>query len=237
LFAGFYLSDREVRDLFGGKRPPRMQTQPMRVFYYRNKDEYVAALVKRQPRIGETLGIYFDTDKEAHFFAGPDASPSTLYHEAVHQLFQEVRPATRRVGSIANFWIVEGVATYFETLREHTGDATGRYYTIGEPDAGRLPAARERLIKDNFYVPLAELVALNKDDLQRRPDLAKLYSQSTGLAAFLMDADRGRYREALVRYLNDVYAGRDNAQSLAKATGMSHDELDAAYRKHLQSLP
>ena len=42
----------------------------------------------------------------------------------------------------ANFWIVEGIATYFETLREHRDAATGLYYTIGESSAGRLPAAK-----------------------------------------------------------------------------------------------
>ncbi len=237
LFAGFYMTDREVRDLFAGKRPPRMLTQPMRVYYYRNKDEYAAALVKRQPRIAETLGIYFDADKESHFYAGADDNAGTLNHEAVHQMFQETRPATRRLGAIANFWVVEGVATYFETLREHAGNAGGRYYTIGEADAGRLPAARERLLKDGCYVPLAELVALGKDDLQRRADLAPLYSECAGLATFLMDADDRRYREALVRYLNDVYAGRDNAGSLAKQAGESYAELDAAYRQYMESLP
>jgi hypothetical protein len=237
LFAGFYLTEREVRDLFAGKRAARLLTPPMRVYYYRNKDEYVAALGKRQPRIAETLGIYFDTERESHFYAGDGAATGTLYHEAVHQLFQETRPAARRVGSIANFWIVEGVATYFETLREHGDDAVGRYYTIGEADAGRLPSARERLLKDGFYVPLAELVALGKDDVQRRPDIAKLYSQSSGLAAFLMDGERRRYREGLVRYLNDVYAGRDNAASLMKATGVQYTELDAAYRRFMESLP
>ena len=36
----------------------------------------------------------------------------------------------------------------------------------------------------------------------------KLYSQSSGLAAFLIDGEQGRYREPLVRYLQAVYAGR-----------------------------
>jgi hypothetical protein len=237
LFAGYYLTEREVRGLFAGERPPRRQSQPMRVFYHRNKDAYVAALVKRQPRIAETLGIYFDVEREGHFFAGDDAAAGTLYHEAVHQLFQESRPAARRAGSIANFWIVEGVATYFETLREHSAGEPGRFYTIGDPTTGRLPAARQRLLNDAFYVPLAELVTWGKDDLQRQPELGKIYSQAAGLAAFLMDADGGRYREPLVRYLNDIYAGRDDAQSLSKATGLSYAELDAAYRRYLQSLP
>ena len=137
----------------------------------------------------------------------------------------------------ANFWIIEGVATYFETLTEHRDPEAGLYYTIGESSAGRLPAARERLLADGFYVPLAELDELGKDDLQRHPEIAKLYSQSTGLAAFLMDGDGGRYREPLVVYLTAVYAGRDDAESLSDATGATNSELDAAYRRYMESLP
>jgi hypothetical protein len=214
----------------------------MRVFYHRNKNEYAAALVKRQPRIAETLGIYFDAEEETHFFADGDSGAEnenvrTLYHEAVHQLFQASRPSARHVGALANFWIIEGVATYFESLTEHDEDRAGRYYTIGEATAGRLPAARERLLKDGFYVPLSQLTAWGKDDLQRQPELARLYSQSAGLAAFLMDAEQGRFREALVQYLADVYAGRDDGRTLASATGVPYEQLDAAYRRYLESLP
>ncbi|MEX0641423.1 MAG: hypothetical protein WD468_01915, partial [Pirellulales bacterium] len=60
LFAGFYLPEREVRQLFEGDRAARGQSKPFRVFYYRNREEYDDALRRRQPRIGETLGIYFD---------------------------------------------------------------------------------------------------------------------------------------------------------------------------------
>ena len=237
LFAGFYFSDREVRELFAGERQPRERHRPFHVFYHRDKDDYVAALQRRQPRIAETLGIYFDTDREAHFFAGDERNTATLNHEAVHQLFQETRPAARHVGDTANFWIVEGIATYFETLREHRDPAAGLYYTIGESSAGRLPAARERLLVGKFFVPLDELTRLGKDDLQRYPDLAKLYSQSAGLAALLMDGEEGRYREPLVVYLSAVYAGRDDVDSLSDAIGMSNAELDAAYRRYLKSLP
>jgi hypothetical protein len=81
------------------------------------------------------------------------------------------------------------------------------------------------------------LLPLGKDELQRFPELAKLYSQSAGLAAMLMDGDGGRYREPLVVYLTAVYAGRDDLASLPKATGASNRELDAAYRRYLESLP
>jgi hypothetical protein len=236
LFAGFYLSETEVRRLFAGEREPRKQLRPFRVYYHRDHEAYADALRRRQPRIAETLGIYFDADNEAHFFAGDDQDAGTLYHEAVHQLFQESRPTARQIGRDANFWIVEGVATYFESLTEHADPEAGLYYTVGEESAGRLPAARDRLL-DKFYVPLAELIQFGKTDLQQHPDIAKLYSQSAGLSAFFMNSQDGRYREPLVHYLNEVYAGRDNEQSLRHATGGSYHELDAEYRRFIENLP
>jgi len=267
LFAGFYLSEREVRELFAGRRQPRKRSRPFRVYYHRDSEQYAAELRRRQPRIAETLGIYFDDRREAHFFAddvaaggspavdstgGPPVATDqgeppvatatsgpplpTLYHEAVHQLFQESRPAARRIGNDANFWIIEGVATYFETLSEHADPQAGLYFTVGQATAGRLPAARERLL-DGFYVPLAELVRMGKSDIQQHPEIAKLYSQAAGLSAFLMDAQQGRYREPLVRYLKAVYAGRDDEQSLADAASASYHELDAHYRRYIESLP
>jgi hypothetical protein len=236
LFAGFYLSEREVSELFAGEREPRAGHRPYRVYYHRDRDEYNAALRRRQPRIGETLGIYFDADREAHFFAGDDQDAGTLYHEAVHQLFQESRPAVKQIGRTANFWIIEGVATYFETLTEHNDPEAGLYYTIGEASAGRIPSARERLA-EGFYVPLAELSRLGKADLQARPDIAKLYSQAAGLSAFLMQDQNGRYREPMVQYLKVVYSGRDSSGSLAESVGHSFPELDTAYRRYLESLP
>lgn len=242
LFAGFSYSEREVQQLFAGERAPRERHRPFRVFYHRDKQDYVIKLQRRQPRVAETLGIYFDGEREAHFFADNDddrndRNAATLNHEAVHQLFQETRPAARQVGRDANFWIVEGIATYFETLREHRDPEAGLYYTIGEASQGRLPAAKERLLVSGFYVPLDELTRLGKTPLQRYPELAKLYSQSAGLAAMLMDGAGGRYREPLVRYLTTVYAGRDESSSLFEVTGESSESLDAAYRAYLESLP
>jgi len=56
-------------------------------------------------------------------------------------------------------------------------------------------------------------------------------------AAFLLDGDGGRDREAFVRYLQAVYAGHDSASTLAELTGSSYSELDAAYRRFIESLP
>jgi hypothetical protein len=53
----------------------------------------------------------------------------------------------------------------------------------------------------------------------------------------LIDGEHGRYREPFIRYLQAVYAGHDNEQTLSEATGAGYPELDAAYRRYVESLP
>ena len=177
LFAGFYYTPLEVRALFAGERNARVLSHPFHVIYYHDKQQYVDALRKHQPRIAETLGVYFDTLHEAHFFAGDEHSASTLYHEAVHQLFQESKPTAKHIAATANSWVVEGVATYFETLTQHVDPRAGLYFTMGELSEGRLPGARMR-ISEGFYIPVGVLVRMGKGDLQRSPQIIPIYGEA-----------------------------------------------------------
>ena len=106
--------------------------------------------------------------------------------------------------------------------------------TIGTSDAGRLPAARHRVLVDQYYVPLEELVGLGTRDLQQRTDIARIYGESAALVTFLMQNEEGRYQEPLVEYLSAVYAGRADTATLAKATGHSLAELDGS--RHTDSF-
>lgn len=238
LFGEFEVSAAELQRRLDGAEPTGYRRRPFRVYCHRNRDDYNAALVRRQPQIGVTLGIYFDRERESHFFAGADQDPGTIYHEAVHQFFEEAAARGRRTAATSNAWAIEGVACYFESLvplgREGETPAA---YVIGNPAAGRLPAARHRRLVDNYYVPLAELCPLAMADLQRRSDLPQLYSQSAGLAAFFMDYRDGLYRPAFARLLEQIYAGRDKPDTLSVATGRSYGELDREYREFLASLP
>ncbi|CAN0352789.1 unnamed protein product, partial [Ectocarpus sp. 4 AP-2014] len=102
-FSGYWLKDREVRALFAGGRSARKRSRPMQVDYHRDKASYVEQLRRRQPRIAETLGIYFDNTRSAHFYHADDPGVAdqqraTLYHEATHQLFAENGPGRRGAG-------------------------------------------------------------------------------------------------------------------------------------------
>jgi len=120
----FYLTPKDLLKRFDGQQPNGYRTKPFEVSYHRTRDEYNTALVGQQPRIAMTLGIYFDKTRRSHFFAGDENNDNgqdagTLYHEAMHQFFQESRPSARNVGALSNAWLIEGVACYFESLVAH----------------------------------------------------------------------------------------------------------------------
>lgn len=237
LFGEFYLSQKELIDRLEGKQIAGYRRKPFQVRYYRTRGQYNSSLRKYQPQIDITLGIYFDHLRESHFFAGPEQDAGTLWHEAVHQMFQESVRSTKDVGELANAWVVEGVACYFESLAKHNDPAVGQIFSIGTPEAGRLLAARHRRLVDDYFVPLREFSAIGASTLRQREDIAKLYTQAAGVATFLMHYQDGVYRRPLVAYLQTVYAGRDKPTTLAEVTGRSFEQLDREYRDFLESLP
>ena len=231
LFVLYYMTEPQMARLFKGFPPPSRTPRKHEVVYFRNKDEYVAALVKTQPRIGITTG-YYDLDaRKAYFYVGDKQDDTNIYHEATHQLFAEIRAANSPIAVEANFWVVEGIACYMESLTERDG-----YCLLGGADAVRLQNARDRL-RGDFYVPLAELTMLGRDRLQTDPRIVPLYSQSSGLTYFLLYAGGGRYRDALVDYLSAIYANRASATTLAELTGASYAQLDAEYRQFIETIP
>ncbi len=236
LCGAFLIEPADLAKRFAGQESSSYRGKPFRVIYYRTRAEYNDALIRQQPRIGITLGIYFDHTRATHFFAGEDQDAGTITHEAVHQFFQESTRTARNVGGITNAWIIEGIACYFESLTPVELADGLQAFSVGTPGAGRLAAAYQRCIVDGFYVPLEEFSRLGTTDLQRRGDIAKLYSQAAGLAMFFMHYRDGVYRPALMEYLRLVYAGRDKPTTLQEVTGVSFAELDAQYREYLESL-
>jgi hypothetical protein len=240
LFGEFIATTDELKGRLDGKQESGYLRKPFHVIYHRSREEYNQALRRDQPQIEMTLGIYFDSKRESHFFAGADQDPGTIAHEVVHQFFYESAPrATRHLAATANMWAVEGAACYFESLTPKIvlPAVAGQCYTIGTPEAGRLQAARHRRVVDNYYVPLAELTRLGMIDLQQRPDLPRLYSQSAGLSAFFMDYKDGVYRDAFRGLLASIYAGRDAPDKLMELAGRSYEELDREYFEYMKGLP
>ncbi len=236
LFIRYYATEAQVAGLFAG-RAAKLQLPQHTVVYFRNREDYVTTLRPSSPSIDISLGIYIHdvtnvSKKPAmYFFAGDDSDEATLYHEATHQLFHESRRVSQMVGHGCNFWVIEGVAMYFESLKQQNGS-----HVLGGFDTERIEVARIRLFepKYRFYEPLAKFCELNITDIQAdRERIAVRYTQAAGLFFFLMHYDNGRYRDATVAYLNAVYSGRDDVHSLSKLTGKTYPELDREYVKFM----
>lgn len=231
LFLRYYLTEAQVADLFDGRSPSRRPPGPrMEIYYFRDKDEYVRTLKPQYPNIEMSVGMCAPNGT-GYFFAGSECDERTLYHEATHQLFYKSRPVAPRVGSRGNYWLVEGVAMYMESLREEEG-----FYVLGGFDDQRAQAARHRLLVDSFYVPLARLNALTMTTLQADRHVRTLYSQAAGLTLFLIHGDGGRYRDAVISSLAAVYTGRDVPNTLARQTGVALEQLDRQYREFMETF-
>lgn len=201
-----------------------------------SRDQYLSELEPLERRIGMTNGIYWTPTKTIWFFAAPTADPPepdpvTIHHEATHQLFTEGRADAEKGRQLAGerngFWAIEAAACYMESLQP-----TEFGWTVGGRDAGRTPAAKERL-EEGFYVPFADLARMGRREFQAHDRLQQLYSQIAGQADFLMNGEGGRYRESFLEYLARVYRGTADPDTLARLCKQSDAELDDAYRRHL----
>jgi hypothetical protein len=223
LFLRFFASEADSLRLIEGKGTSPLDKKRHEVVLFSDQEEYQQYLVGSLPAGVVTTGIYLADHKTAYFYAGRE-DDSVLFHEATHQLFGEARPAVDGIGLAHNFWVIEGIACYMESFAPQEG-----YWTVGGRDAQRFLDARYRRVNDNFYVPLAEFCALGRDDVQRDERIGTLYSQAAGLAHFLMHGGQGRHRDALVRYLDAVYAGRDRPDTLAELAALPMADLDSQY--------
>jgi hypothetical protein len=228
LFVAYYASPRQMAEAFVRKPLAAPASGRRQVVLFRDRAEYLRELRSEAAQIEITTGFYLGDKRTAYFFAGEEEDVPTQYHEATHQLFGESRPTAQGVGRDANFWIIEGIACYLESLQERDGR-----WAVGGRDAQRVLAARQRLMEDKFYVPLADLTAIGMNGLQQNPQIRSIYSEATGLTQFLLHGLAGKYRAATIQYLVAVYTGRDRASTLEELTGAKYEDLDAEYKRFM----
>ncbi len=228
VFFRYWSADESLAERFRGGNARLSTRKKLDVVLFANRDEYVKQLERYEPQIAMTLGYYMKGEQTAFFYDGDASVEPTWYHEATHQLFQELGNAIADVGEISNFWIVEGIAVYMESLVAHDG-----YMTLGGVDAERLQYARVRALSGEFYLPLAELVRLGREDLQRHQEIRHIYTQAAGLSHFLMDGENRRHRQALVDFITLLYLGRAGPNTLAERCSADLELLDKEYVKFL----
>lgn len=257
-FAAFFETPQELRARFEKahvrRRGRKRRTSAMEVHYFATREEYQRKTSRMVPPGIETNGLYWQPHQRCYFFRNEQrAGLDTLFHEATHQILdiptQQARRTAARsaalklrrrpqdwvLGGKSGFWLIEGLACYFESFEVNDG-----VVSVGRPDHIRFVAAQHRLLRDNFYIPLEMFCRLGKDEFQQHPNVRQLYSQASGLAHFLMHYDDGRYRDDLVRLLSALYRPDPRnpleQPNLSEITGVSFVELDRQYREHMEEL-
>jgi hypothetical protein len=242
-FAGFFNTPQQMQALFDpGSADVRGEGRRHVVWYFRTRDEYIAALASKQPGIEVTNGLYLPGVPAAYFFDdpdNPDGRQETLYHEVTHQLLSESSRSRIEIAQDANFWIIEGIACYMESFHP---DAEGPL--VGDPLHTRIHWARVRIVDENFFIPLDRFAAMGMREFQFGHDtvtLQKYYSQASGLAHFYLHYEQGLYREALIAHLSQIYSPnariRARVQGMDALTGVSYDELARQYQDYIRGLP
>jgi len=237
LFYRYMASDAELASLFEGKGTPKAGRKH-NIYVFRDREDYKTSLMKELPQVEQTIGLYMPQLQRCYFFSvDPDAHRvlreevnRTLLHEATHQLFSESRNTSDSVAARDNFWVIEGIAMYMETLQSE-----GEYYVVGGTGDIRFRNAKDEVLKDGFYVPLSLLVELGRPLFQSFPKMPELYAQSAGLTHFFMHAENGAFRDATILYLRMIYEGKDNPNTLRTLTKRPYDALDEMYLEYLQN--
>jgi hypothetical protein len=215
---------------FAGTNEPLARERPkMQVVIFKTRQEYAAQVAAAHPKAATTVGLYDDKQRVAYFFGGDTSVYPTWFHETTHQLFQQgIAGTIDEPGSKQNFWALEGAALYMESLAQHAD-----YWTAGGCESDRLQFARYRVLSGDLDLPLARLNAYSREQIQNSDDIGRIYTQSAGLAHFLIDGEKGRYREVFVDLLTAIYRGEDSAETLQAATGQPLAKIDEQYREFL----
>ncbi|WP_158633317.1 DUF1570 domain-containing protein [Tautonia sociabilis] len=221
---------------------PAVAARQHQVLYFGTKRQYVDYLTSllRDTSIENTLGVYLDDRKVSSFFkdeGGDLAVEATLYHEVSHQLLFELAGPSGYRRNAGDYWVFEGLGTYFETV-EAQPDGSLRY---GGRIGPRVAEARTRLVERGELVPTDRFVRFDREEWSQDTDLLPLYyAQAIALTIFLMDDDLASLRDAFLDYVADAYRGRLRAgasASLSSHLGMSYDELDRALIAFLSRPP
>ena len=217
--------------------------KPHSVYYFGSHNEYIDHLTPRYgPEIAQSLGFY-DPPKSggnkrqpAYFFRDPNGQlpmTATLYHEVSHQLLFETAGPNAYTRNVGNYWVFEGLGTYFETITPLSDGSI----EVGGLVGRRIEEAMRSLADQARVIPVAEFVDLDQASFNSKDRIYFHYQEATALTVFLMQWHQGTYRDAFLEYVRDAYRGRIKhrpGQSLQDHLGQPYAVIDSQLRAFLK---
>jgi hypothetical protein len=219
--------------------------KPHQILYFADRDEYLRRVrTVTSDDVSNSLG-YYDPPSPgkgnratAYFFRDVDGQlpvSATLYHEVSHQLLFETAGRNAYMQNAGNYWVFEGLGTYFETVEPQKD---------GSIEVGGLVGARVdegvRSRKAGQLLALAEFLQQDQPAFNREERIYVNYQQAMALAVFLMQADQCAYREPFLDYVRDAYRGRikrSSGRSLEDRVGIPVDQLERRFKAFYANPP
>ncbi|MHC5536905.1 DUF1570 domain-containing protein [Singulisphaera rosea] len=221
-----------------GERPSPVHL----VYYFHDKSEYLEhVMTAHGPGYENSLGLYVPAKSgknkraPAYFYRDPDGqieASATLYHEVSHQLLFESAGPNAYDRNVGNYWVFEGLGTYFETIVQEPDGSL----SVGGVVGPRIALAKRHL-EAGTLLPIQRLVQLGQNAFTDREDVYLNYAEGMALAVFLMQADDERYRESFLDYVRDAYRGRlksATGMTLKTRLGVSYETLDREFHTFLR---
>jgi hypothetical protein len=218
---------------------------PHQVHYFASKEEFVEALTPLGgPGVAGRLGMYYPPRPgqgrraPAYFFRDPGGqieATATLYHEVSHQLLFELAGPNAYRKNAGNYWVFEGLGTYFETVVPGPDGSL----EVGGLVGPRIEQARVRLVGGSEFIPIEQFVAMGEAEFTGGGDAAMIlrWQEAEALAVFLMQARGRAYRDGFLDYVKDAYRGRIKGavgQTLAGRLGVPYGTLDGQFLDFLK---
>ena len=237
IFYDYWGSSDAVKRWIDGRGTASRSRRRYRILFFKDRASYLQQLAPLVPGVEVSTGYYDGEAEISFFYDGDKTSEDTWRHELTHQLFRESGRATNQKAFEKQFiWLDEGIATYAESTAKNQ-HLFGEYYTLGGFDSRRIQYARFRRFLENYYIPSQDLSNLGRVQLQQRNDLVKIYSESAGLAEFLMNSQRGALQPKLNQFLKIMYQGKVKPGRFQSAIGKTFLELDEQYVNFLKIQP
>ena len=217
-------------------------TKLHQVYYFSSKAEFVTHLSPSLgPEVALNLGFY-DPPKTgrgrvpAYFYRDPDGQipeTATLYHEVSHQLLFETAGPNSYTKNTGNFWVFEGLGTYFETVMPQSDGSL----EVGGMVGPRIAEALNAIVGRRRAIPMVEFVAFDEGTFRDKVQIYHNYQQAMALTVFLMQWNHGAYRDAFLDYVRDAYHGRikrGNGRSLRDRLGQPYAVLEKQFLTFLE---
>jgi hypothetical protein len=196
-------------------------TERMTIHCHATIEEFKSAVASVDPRAVNSPGFY-NTNTAVSYFFKRDGYLTTVLHECTHQVMHRIASSSPGVTARPQFWLFEGLASYFETYEGPVSRPT--FFRSSTP---KLEGLRKMAASGSGVLSLAEFTALTQEGFMGKQDR---YFQAMGLVHFLLEGEAGRFRRRFLEYARMVAAGEGTEASFTDAFGDDARAIESGWR-------